>query len=295
MVEVTQGRPLGDCPPAGPLRTLFAFLIDDAAVFPPASAPLAEAVSRHRAHQARGYRGLIGPLLVPARAAGELDTLAAGGSSLRVGLIARPGEPPGDLLGGVAALRASHLVEVAGVELGWTPGWRGLGLGGLPVTLEVPRGSAQSAALRDVARAVPAGRTRVKFRTGATPSWAWPDEAELAQFIASAVAHGLVFKLTGGLHHAVRGTHVISGTAEEQHGLLNVLCAVARAVDGTPPDELCAVLAERDAGVLSRAIAAIGPAAAARVRAAFASYGCCEVTDPVRELTGLRLLPQAAS
>jgi hypothetical protein len=294
MAEAVQDRSLGDCPPAGPLRTLFTLLIDDAAVFPPARKPLAEAVDRHRAHRAAGYRGLIGPLLVPARAASELAALAAGGSGLRVGLIARPGEPPGDLLGGVQALRASQPAEVAGVELGWTPGWRELGLGGLPVTLEVPRGSAQLEALRDVARAVPAGGTRVKFRTGATPAWAWPDEAELAQFIGSAVAHGLVFKLTGGLHHAVRGTYLVDGAAKEQHGLLNVLCAVAQAVDGTPPDELRAVLAERDAEVLSHATAAIGPAGAARVRAAFASYGCCEVTDPVRELTGLGLLPRAA-
>jgi hypothetical protein len=293
MAEATQDRTLGDSPPAGPLRTLFALLIDDAAVFPPASKPLAEAVDRHRAHRASGYRGLIGPLLVPARAAGELAALAAGGGRLRAGLIARPGEPPDALLGGVSELRADGAVEVAGVELGWAPGWRGLGLGDLPVTLEVPRGAAQPEALRDVARAVPAGGTRVKFRTGATPSWAWPDEAELAQFIASAVAHGLVFKLTGGLHHAVRGTHLVGGAAEEQHGLLNVLCAIARALDGAPQDELREVLAERDAGVLSRGMAAIGPATAARMRAAFASYGCCEVTDPVRELTALRLLPQA--
>lgn len=291
MAEAAPDRLTADCPPAGPLGMLFGFLIDDAAVFPPARTPLAEAVVRHRAHRASGYRGLIGPLLVPARAAGELDALAAGGSPLRVGLIARPGEPPDDLLGGVSALRASDVVEVTGVELGWAPGWRDLGLGGLAVTLEVPRGVTQPEALRDVARTVPAGGTRAKFRTGATPAWAWPDEAELAQFIASAVAHGLVFKLTGGLHHAVRGTHVISGAPEEQHGLLNVLCAITRALDGARQDELRTVLAERDAAVLSRATAGIGAAAAARVRAAFASYGCCEVTDPVRELTGLQLLP----
>jgi hypothetical protein len=293
MAEAAQHSPAGDGPPAGPPATLFALLIDDAAVFPPARWPLAEAVGRHRAHQASGYRGLIGPLLVPAGAAGELDALAAGGGPLRAGLIARPGEPPAGLLDGVSALRASDVVEVTGVELGWTPGWRELGLGGLPVTLEVPRGPAQLEALRDVARAVPAGGTRVKFRTGATPAWAWPDEAELAQFISAAVGHGLVFKLTGGLHHAVRGSHTVDGAAEEQHGLLNVLCAIARALDGGSPDELQAVLAERDAAVLTRATAGIGPAAAARIRAAFASYGCCEVTDPVRELTSLQLLPRA--
>lgn len=274
---------------------LFASLIDDAAVFPPGSATLAEAVDRHRAHQASGYRDLIGPLLVPARAAGELGALTAGGNRLRVALIARPGEPPSRLHDGLSVLRADRTAEVVDVELGWTPDWRGLGLNGQRVTLEVPRGPEQLEALRDAARTTSDRAVRVKFRTGATPSWPWPGEAELAQFIAAAIAHGLAFKLTGGLHHAVRGRHAVSGTAEEQHGLLNVLCAVARAIDGEPADRLRAVLAERDAEVLSRAVAVLGPATAARVRAAFVSYGCCEVTDPVRELIGLRLLPEAAS
>jgi hypothetical protein len=198
------------------------------------------------------------------------------------------------VLDGVAALRGGP-VDVMGVELGWSADWRGLGLGGpddLTVTLEVPRGPGQERALHDVSGAAADGRVRVKFRTGATPASPWPDEPELAEFLVSALGYQVAFKLTGGLHHAVRGTYTVAGAAEEQHGLLNVLCALVHAVGGEPASTLRGVLAERDPGVLARAIAAAGPQLAAQVRASFASYGCCEVTDPVRELTALRLLPE---
>ena len=43
---------------------LFAGLVDDAAVFPPGSATLTDAVISHRAHRMAWYNSLVGPLLV---------------------------------------------------------------------------------------------------------------------------------------------------------------------------------------------------------------------------------------
>jgi len=47
-------------------RALFEGLVDDAAVFPPGNAPLAEALRLHREHRGSGYAAFVGPLLVPA-------------------------------------------------------------------------------------------------------------------------------------------------------------------------------------------------------------------------------------
>jgi hypothetical protein len=273
--------------PAEP--ALFAGLVDDAAVFPPGNAPLAEAVRRHRLHRTSRYAACVGPLLVPASAVGDLGPLLDG-RPLRVGVIGRPGTPGSEVAAAVELLLATEGVEVAGVELGWTPDWRTTDFGGLPLSLEVPRGADQLTAVADLAaEASDVFALQGKFRTGATETWQWPDEAELATFIRTAIDHDLGFKLTGGLHHVVRGTH----DGQEQHGLLNVLAAVRWALNGEDVDELVPFLAERDPVVLVPQITRMSAADAAIVRAFFTAYGCCEVTDPIGELTTLGLVQGA--
>jgi hypothetical protein len=268
---------------------LFASLVDDAAVFPPGNAPLPEAVRRHRLHRSSGYAACVGPLLVPASAAADRGPLLDG-QPLRVGVIGRPGTPGVDVAAAVQQLQATDGVEVAGVELGWTSDWRDTDLGDLPRSLEVPRGEDQVTALADIATDAPdSAQLQAKFRTGATDAWAWPDEAELATFIRTAIDHDLGFKLTGGLHHVVRGTH----DGQEQHGLLNVLATVRWALNGEDVDELVPLLAERDPAVLVPQITRMSAADAAIVRAFFTAYGCCEVTDPIGELTTLGLVQGA--
>src|SRR6478735_1769821 len=106
------------------------------------------------------------------------------------------------------------------------------------------------------------------------------------------VALEVPFKLTGGLHHAVRGTYQVAGTPEENHGVLNVLVAGSAALAGAGQDEVAALLAVHDAVALAGLVAAWPDDTAATVRAAFTAYGCCTVTDPVGELADLGLLPQ---
>ncbi|MDR6862053.1 hypothetical protein [Phycicoccus sp. 3266] len=272
---------------------LFAGLVDDAAVFPPGNAPLDEAVRMHRVHRTSWYAGLVGPLLVPASAAGDLVPLAAGADAdpLRVAVIGRPGTPVEQVVDAVARLRSADGVEVVGVERGWEPSWREAPDPGVPLTLEVPRGDAQVEAVADIAADASDNRPlQAKFRTGATDTWAWPDERELAAFVRTAVDQDLGFKLTGGLHHAVRGSH----DGQEQHGLLNVLVAVRWALNGDDVDELVPLLSERDPGVLVPHVTRMSAADAAIVRAFFPAYGCCGVTDPITELAALGLLEEHA-
>ena len=276
--------------PAPP--ALFSRLIDDAAVFPPGLAPLPRAVEEHRAHRSSGYAALIGPLLVPASDAAGLLALSPGGAEpLQVSLVARPGSPRGAVDDALHLLRPGRQVEVAGVEVVWAPEWRDLELGDVPLVLEVPRGGDDQVRVLDdiAAEAGDGGSVRAKFRTGATPAWDWPDEGELATFVAASVERHLPFKLTGGLHHAVRGTY----QGQEQHGLLNVLCAVRRAASGADAVELGEVLAQRDPSRVVPEVARMTDAEVARVRTLFTAYGCCGVTEPVSELSALNLVEVA--
>jgi hypothetical protein len=274
---------------------LFTGLVDDAAVFPPGNAPLEEAVRRHRFHRAAAHAPMVGPLLVPVADASRLEALVAGTSSalsppLEVALVARPGVATQEAEAAVSTLAAAKGVMPVGVEMAWSEQWRDARLHGLPLTLEVDRDEHQAPALEDLRRALDQGlAVQAKFRTGATPTWPWPTEEELAAFVAAAVRLGTPFKLTGGLHHLVRGTRAEG----EQHGLLNILLAVHRALAGDGPDLLVPVLADRDADALARRVGALGPHDSAAVRKAFTAYGCCEVTDPIGELMTRRLIEGA--
>jgi hypothetical protein len=280
-------------------------LVDDAAVFPPGNAPLADAVRGHALHRSAWYAACVGPLLVPAASVADLVTVLdavdpgdaehspAAAAPLDIVLIARPGAGPAAVPVALDALRAEPRVRVMGAELAWQEAWRELGLRDVPLALEVPRGDDSAVAVADAHTARGEGRRVVaKFRTGPTPTWPWPDEAELAGFIGLCARLGVPFKLTGGLHHVGRGRYAVDGIPEENHGVLGVLVATAAALAGASAPELAALLAVRDAPALAELVAAWPDATAAGVREAFTAYGCCTVTDPIGELADLGLLPR---
>lgn len=282
---------------SSPTPPLLRALVDDAAVFPPGNSPLPLAVTAHAALRDGALSGAVGPLLVPASAADALLAALDAGSwprddRLDVAVVARPGTDPAVLREALAVLAADPRLHLAGAELAWTPGWRRLDLpGDLPLALEVPRErSEQDLALADIRSSVAEGDAVVaKFRTGPTPTWPWPDEGELAAFLVAATRAPVPFKLTGGLHHAVRGTYAVGGVAEENHGVLDVLVATAAALEGGTADEVAGLLAVRDASALADLVRAWSDDTVRRVRAAFTAYGCCTVTDPLGELAALGL------
>lgn len=277
-----------------PVTHLFDHLVDDAAVFPPGLAPTDVAVREHLDLRAGPYAAQLGPLLVPATAAGELARQAAReprttGSPLEVGLIVRPGSPLEPLLDAVELLRDEPGVDLVTVEVGWSDDWRRALESGVPVVVEVGLGVDQMAGLDDIAVAVADGaEVRAKFRTGRTPAWDWPDEPTLARFLGAVVERDLSFKLTGGLHHAVRGTY----GGEPMHGLLNVIIATHEALAGDDARQLVATLSQPSAEVLAESVARLTPDEAARTRASFAAYGCCGVLEPLSEVDALGLLPE---
>jgi hypothetical protein len=273
---------------------LFDHLVDDAAVFPPGLAPLDVAVRVHLDRRTQPYAGHVGPLLVPATDAPELARLAAADERsatqpLAVGLVVRPGADGDALRASVDRLREDPRVVVTGVELGWSSGWRSVLSLDVPVAVEVGLGRDQQAALDDVADAVDGDADVVaKFRTGATPTWPWPDEQVLAGFLDAVVLHGLAFKLTGGLHHAVRGAY----GPDQMHGLLNIIVAVHEALDGAETPQIAHLLAQTSAELLAERVSRLTAVEAARVRGSFTAYGCCGVLDPLVELAALGLIDE---
>lgn len=280
--------------PAGRLLSGLDGLVDDAAVFPPGNAALDVALHRHLRHREAWYAGLVGPLLVGAAEANALAHLASGlpddVAPVRVGVIGRPGVTAPDVLAAAAVVQTHPRLALGGVELGWSAHRPGLGLpDGTPLAVELPGGPDLEAAVEALAEERSRGELPCpigKFRTGATPSWPWPDEAELARVLVALTSAGLPAKLTGGLHHAVRQT--LAG--EEHHGLLNVLLAVDAALDGADTADVAEVLRRRGAQDLAADVADLDGDRLAAIRHSFVSYGCCEVLDPIGELVDLGLL-----
>jgi hypothetical protein len=265
-------------------------LVDDAAVFPPGNAEVPDAVVAHRLHRRAWYGDLVGPLLVRPAQVGELLAATRPGDDLDVGVVADANAGLAGLMAGAHELldqddRARLVQAEVALPSGHDPATATrvlvdqLALS-VPTYVEVPR-SGFEGALDVLAQD---GAERAKYRTGGTTPNAVPESDELAVFLRAALDRRLSFKLTAGLHHAVRGP-VADGSW--QHGLLNVLAAVGAGADGADAAAMAGMLDLTDAGPLLDVLAGVDVAA---VRRSFVSFGCCGVTDPIDELVAEGLL-----
>lgn len=269
------------------IPTVFAALVDDAAIYPPGSLPLPAAVNAHAAHRNSALRGLVGPFVVGTgdlAAAAELATPELFPEALPVSVVVPAPEAVGPTIDLAERSRVTakalevkldrsrplppQIAEIAAVDRR-----------GITTYVEVPRPdhpewSALLAALATHG-------LRLKFRTGGTDAEAFPAEAELALWIRATARASMPFKCTAGLHRAVR--HTDPATGFEHHGFLNILRAAAAAADGAETDALVAILSERDAKALGGAVPATG-------RELFVSYGSCSVQEPYADLAALGLL-----
>ena len=236
-------------------------LIDHAALFPPASMSLEEALAEDRSARESEHAGVLNRFVVPAAKLGELPAdrpalsvvisgvADAGAVGAADGVEAvemkldGPRPKPADL---IAAYRA---LEPLGVEtyfeLVLDERWRD----------DVPAAIGAVAAVGG----------RVKLRCGGESV---PSVEQVALVIVCCRDAGVPFKATAGLHHAVR--------RGGEHGFLNVLAATT-----APPGRIESVLAEEDAAELDVTDAD---------RALFVSFGSCSWQEPVDDLRELGLL-----
>ncbi|SCG35294.1 hypothetical protein GA0074704_0203 [Micromonospora siamensis] len=275
---------------------LLAGLVDDAAVFPPGSAPLPEAVAAHRDHRTAWYADLVGPLLVPASSVstGALSGLVDPAEGYVVGLIGDTGieRLPFALSflapDGVTARQIEVPVAKRGEDP--QPGLTELiklaeRLGDVKVYAEIPLTLGLMAALDTLAEARAAGlEIAAKFRTGGLAAELFPTPGELAAVICACRDRDLPFKLTAGLHHAVR--HLDPETGFTHHGFGNVLAATLAAADGAEVPEVAVLLAAMDpVGLAERARERLdGP------RPLWIGYGSCSIVEPLTDLIRLGLV-----
>ncbi|WP_306434487.1 hypothetical protein [Actinomadura roseirufa] len=271
-------------------------LCDDAAVFPPGLAPLAEAVPAHRRHRGAAYAPFVGPLVLPVSALDELTPLLDDADGPLDLSVTAPGGP--EQAGAALAVTPGLAVDLRGVEVA-VPArtaprdfFRALGAAradreDVPIYVEVPRDERRPEVIAGLA----AVGLRAKFRTGGVTAELYPGPDELAAAIIAAVAADVPFKATAGLHHPVRNTDPETGF--DQHGFLNLLLATDAALAGRPVADLAAVLAERDAAAVAAGVAGLPGDRVAAARARFLSFGTCSITDPLTELADLGLLPAA--
>ncbi|NUR64091.1 MAG: hypothetical protein HOV87_36350 [Catenulispora sp.] len=271
----------------GALGVLLAELIDDAALFPPGDAPLAEAVPAHLLLDVSAHSGLLGRFLCPVSKVSDLKPLLDEDEDLRLGLIADTG-----LDGLLAAFDAVEgddrlILETAEIR---HPGAR---LDRLEDELPYGVEAYIEIAPADLRSLLPTltGREllRAKLRTGGLAAEAFPTPLAVAEFLVGCADLEVGLKCTAGLHHAVR--HTDPATGFTHHGFLNILLAAARASDGAEIEDVQDVLGTGDAEALADAIKALSVEDAARTRDLFHGFGSCSFQEPIDDLTALGLLP----
>jgi hypothetical protein len=258
-------------------------LLDDAAVFPPGNAPLADAVAAHREHRTAWHADMVGPLLVAP------SDVAAVPTDLAIGVVG----PLQDVARVIDSGRTIRQIEVPVAKRGEDPQ---PGLRELLTLIETTRIQAYAetpltwgltAALDTLAAARAAGLpVAPKFRTGGLAAELFPNPVELAAVICACRDRGLPFKLTAGLHRALRHTDPETGFIH--HGFLNVLVASAAAADGAQPADIAKVLASGDAAPLVTAV----HARLQQQRPLWIGFGSCSIAEPLADLRILGLLPK---
>ncbi|MDQ1586262.1 MAG: hypothetical protein QOH80_1627 [Actinomycetota bacterium] len=276
-------------------RTLVTGLVDDAALFPPGNAPMPLALAEHALHRRSWYAELVGPFVCPTSRVAELLADLAPEAAIDVSLVLdEPAERLGSALGavghdervtlrGVEARLARLGVEAAAVgsevrRVASAVGFLEVPRDGVDDTLSLIGGDGWAAA---------------KYRTGGTTADAFPTENELAAFLAGVAKASVAFKLTAGLHHAVR--HTAAETGFEHHGVLNILVATADAVSGAPAAEVAETLSHRDPATLVSRIRSLSSDQTTAVRSLFRSFGCCGVTEPIEDLRALGVVVEEKS
>ena len=275
---------------------LLSGLVDDAAVFPPGNAPLPDAVTAHRTHRAAWYTDMVGPLLLPASEIqrGSLRGLVDPAEGLVIGLIGDTGldQLPQalDALApdGVTARQIEAPVAKRGEDP--QPGLSELvaladRLDGTAVYAEIPLTFGLMGALDALAEARAGGLpVAAKFRTGGLAAELFPTPVELAAVICACRDRKLPFKLTAGLHHAIR--HRDPETGFTHHGFVNVLGATLAAVGGVEVDGVAELLAATDP------VRVVEPARAHRdaERPLWVGYGSCSISEPLSDLIRLGLV-----
>lgn len=274
---------------------LLSDFIDDAAVFPPGNSPLPDAVAAHAGHRASWYADMVGPLLVPTSSMRALPGLLDGRADpLSIGLIGDTGlRALSDAVSGSGRRINIAQIEIAvakrgedpqpGLEylLGLLAGWPSIsGYAEIPLTFGL------LGALDRLVEARAAGAdVAAKFRTGGLAAELFPTPIELAAVICACRDRALPFKLTAGLHHAIRNADPETGFVH--HGFLGVLAGALTAVhDEAEVADVAGLLATTDPVPLVETVRRHMD----EPRPLWIGFGTCSIAEPLTDLARLGLV-----
>jgi hypothetical protein len=236
-------------------------LIDHAALFPPASMSLEDALAEDRRARESPHASVLNRFVVPAS---KLVELPAERPALSVVL---SGPDDAELVARSGGVEAVELVldgpRPRSADLLAT--YRAFEPLGVETYFELVLDDSWRDSVPAAIGAIAAMGGRVKLRCGGAFT---PSIEQVALVIASCRAAAVPFKCTAGLHHAVR--------RGEEHGFLNVLAATT-----APRGGIEAALAEERAAKLDLAAAD---------RKLFVGFGSCSWQEPVEDLVELGLL-----
>jgi hypothetical protein len=246
-------------------RALLERLIDHAALFPPASMSMEEALAEDRAARASPYGWMLDRFVCPASRLDSLDGVDAPVSVVLDADLEAPAEaievrldrarPDPRELRRLAADLSQWSDEVY-YELVLDATWRD----SIPATVG----------------AIAALGGRVKLRCGGE---AVPEVEQVALVMASCWAARAPMKATAGLHHPLR--------RGSEHGFLNFLCAAARAREGL--EVVGEVLAAESLDDLPLPSLTADEVRITRTTL-FKGFGSCSWREPVDDLRALGVL-----
>ena len=236
------------------LQALLHGLVDYAGLFPPAALDMDTAVAAYRRHLSCPESFMLGRFIVPAaRLEAFAEALMRGQAAppvqaWHVSVVATPADAAA-----IAAFNAQHAAwavidavetraasidEVSHALTAFRPHFA--------LFVELP----VTGDLDGLLPALRADGACAKVRTGGLTEDAFPSSDALAAFMAACARHGVPFKATAGLHHAMRGLHPMNGQPDGapavMHGFLNVFLAAALLADGALQADACDLLDERD-------------------------------------------------
>jgi len=287
------------------LRALLSGAVDYAGLFPPASLPLPETLARYGTYAEGPEAWALGRLVLPASRLADLPPSLAPARRWDVSILIG-NDVDGDLRQTRALAQRRPGFRVASLE------GAASGREALPgFAARVGRAAADLQAVAyvelpltaDLGPALDAVRDhglRAKARTGGIAAAAIPEPRLVLAFLRAAFDRELPFKLTAGLHHAVRGPRALTyephAATATMHGFLNVLMAAALLAARTPAAGVEAALHEGDGrafrfedGTVTWGEHRAGLGDIRRARERLVSFGSCSFEEPVQELKALGL------
>lgn len=307
------------------LHALFAHLIDDAGLFPPAALGMEAAVERYLAARDGNAGWIYGRFVVSASRLDDMITVlrkANPATPIPLSVIVDSDPNPRNWFGSAQRMLADislarstvSQVAIGALEAALPPlttkresydaaigQFAALAgqanLRDLPIYLEIPRDARFRELLAHAFAALRRTHQRAKLRCGGLAAESFPSVEDVAAFVACATDEHVAFKGTAGLHHPIRHRDGASGFV--MHGFVNLLAAAALAprVDAAT---LAQIVAEVDSDAFSfdaagmawrEVFATAEELVAARER--FVSYGSCSLREPLDDLLALGILARS--